>query len=107
VQPVLIDRGQFRPQAAVQILNDFGIALHGRLFQFGVRRRLELLKEKVQPLAAALSTVLKMEPDYSAGTTIATGHSTGHASQAPRNASSMMLRIVRAHRPHCGLQPRH
>jgi hypothetical protein len=28
------------------------------------------------------------------------------SSQAPVSASSMILRIVRAHRPHCALQPR-
>src|SRR3954452_5349228 len=31
MQPILVDRGHLMPQAAVEIIDDFGVALHGQV----------------------------------------------------------------------------
>ena len=119
VQPVLVDGGQLVPQAAVEIFDDFGVALHGRVLSrvaggrsprgrpaiwndcnVDARNAKRTRAKSRRPTQVARNAETKSVAVLAARAALAAGP------QAPASASSMIRRMVRAHRPHCGAQPR-
>src|SRR5262249_53458773 len=112
MQPILIDGRELVPQPLVEVVDDTGIAFHGALLFVS---QTEPLRAEFQPVnvpcgrgrsnpgfcwsyAALGAGSGPKSPPWRA--------SPGAAGYPAPSASSMMRRMVRAQRPHCGLQPR-
>src|SRR3989442_9234034 len=112
MQPVLIDGGELMPQTAIEIFDDPGVAFHGPHPIISLQRTrakfLEIapiwIRRRGRTRAIGCRRARKDSyqiADYS------TCWSLGQLWQVvSASASSMIRRMVRAHRPHCALQPR-
>src|SRR5262249_47583550 len=96
VQPVLVDGGKLVPQTTVEIFDDSCVALHGAP-QSG--RDLRVTRDDGPKLGLATSARRGQAWEELA-------QSCPVRQQAAVIASSMIARMVRAQRPHWGLQPR-
>src|SRR5712671_492020 len=127
MQPVLVNGGEFAAQALVEIIDDFGVALHGARSGFLRPNRPESLFRMLLnqfrskgnrrgKKAVGIAEQAGFGDFQQAASANSCAGSSFAASacgqpeqqalaQGPR-ASSMMVLMVRAQRPHSALQPR-